>query len=240
MQAMVSVGVNLGALPTKGLTLPLISSGGSSMLLTCVMAGVLLRAAYRNQSRRGRAADGHATLADRHAPCRARSPVTRTAAGRAGTGRTLFRGGARMSGDVQAPVLIMAGGTGGHIFPGLAVAGGLRAQRRAGAVAGRARRHGKPDRAGASTSRCIPCRSGACAARVSASASPRRGCWRARACRRGVRCATSVRAACCRWAVTWPAPAVSSRGCCGVRCWCTSRTASPDSPTACWRSWRGT
>ncbi|MET0331710.1 MAG: putative lipid II flippase FtsW, partial [Dyella sp.] len=46
MQAMVSIGVNLGALPTKGLTLPLISSGGSSVLLTCAMAGVLLRASF--------------------------------------------------------------------------------------------------------------------------------------------------------------------------------------------------
>ena len=46
MQAIVSVGVNLGALPTKGLTLPLISYGGSSMVLTCIMAGVLLRATY--------------------------------------------------------------------------------------------------------------------------------------------------------------------------------------------------
>lgn len=46
LQAMVSIGVNLGALPTKGLTLPLISSGGSSVLLTCAMAGVLLRATF--------------------------------------------------------------------------------------------------------------------------------------------------------------------------------------------------
>ncbi|MEY2116203.1 MULTISPECIES: putative lipid II flippase FtsW [Rhodanobacter] len=46
MQAFVSVGVNLGALPTKGLTLPLISYGGSSMVLTCAMAGVLLRATW--------------------------------------------------------------------------------------------------------------------------------------------------------------------------------------------------
>ncbi|MEO8809393.1 MAG: putative lipid II flippase FtsW [Rhodanobacter sp.] len=46
MQATVSVGVNLGALPTKGLTLPLISYGGSSMVLTCAMVGVLLRATF--------------------------------------------------------------------------------------------------------------------------------------------------------------------------------------------------
>ena len=46
LQALVSIGVNLGALPTKGLTLPLISSGGSSVLMTCAMAGVLLRATF--------------------------------------------------------------------------------------------------------------------------------------------------------------------------------------------------
>jgi cell division protein FtsW len=46
LQALVSVGVNLGVLPTKGLTLPLISSGGSSTLMTCVMLGVLVRAGY--------------------------------------------------------------------------------------------------------------------------------------------------------------------------------------------------
>ena len=46
LQALVSVGVNLGVLPTKGLTLPLISSGGSSTLMICVMLGVLVRAGY--------------------------------------------------------------------------------------------------------------------------------------------------------------------------------------------------
>lgn len=46
LQTMVSIGVNLGALPTKGLTLPLISYGGSSIALTCAMAGVLLRATF--------------------------------------------------------------------------------------------------------------------------------------------------------------------------------------------------
>ncbi|MGH8192025.1 MAG: putative lipid II flippase FtsW [Rhodanobacteraceae bacterium] len=46
LQALVSVGVNLGVLPTKGLTLPLISSGGSSTLMTCIMLGVLVRAGF--------------------------------------------------------------------------------------------------------------------------------------------------------------------------------------------------
>ncbi|MBN8728188.1 MAG: putative lipid II flippase FtsW [Xanthomonadales bacterium] len=46
LQALVSVGVNLGVLPTKGLTLPLISSGGSSVVMTSVMIGLLLRVAW--------------------------------------------------------------------------------------------------------------------------------------------------------------------------------------------------
>ncbi len=46
LQAFVSMGVNLGILPTKGLTLPLISSGGSSVLMTCAALGMLLRVSY--------------------------------------------------------------------------------------------------------------------------------------------------------------------------------------------------
>ncbi|MEO8011426.1 MAG: FtsW/RodA/SpoVE family cell cycle protein, partial [Dokdonella sp.] len=46
LQAIVSIGVNLGVLPTKGLTLPLISSGGSSVLMTCAAIGLLARASY--------------------------------------------------------------------------------------------------------------------------------------------------------------------------------------------------
>ncbi|WP_282295322.1 putative lipid II flippase FtsW [Stenotrophomonas sp. PS02289] len=64
MQSFVSIGVNLGILPTKGLTLPLISSGGSSVLMTCVAMGLLLRVSYeleraeRRQAVRMGAADG--------------------------------------------------------------------------------------------------------------------------------------------------------------------------------------
>ncbi len=46
LQAVVSIGVNLGVLPTKGLTLPLISSGGSSMLMTLFALGIVLRIKY--------------------------------------------------------------------------------------------------------------------------------------------------------------------------------------------------
>ncbi len=67
LQAMVSVGVNLGVLPTKGLTLPLISSGGSSVVMTCLMLGVLLRASYevsRAEQQRSRGgARQHQTMA---------------------------------------------------------------------------------------------------------------------------------------------------------------------------------
>jgi cell division protein FtsW len=42
-QAVINMGVNMGMLPTKGLTLPFLSYGGSSMLVSCVALGLLLR-----------------------------------------------------------------------------------------------------------------------------------------------------------------------------------------------------
>ena len=55
IQATVSMGVNLGVLPTKGLTLPLISSGGSSLMMTCAAMGLLLRISYElDRARRQR------------------------------------------------------------------------------------------------------------------------------------------------------------------------------------------
>jgi cell division protein FtsW len=43
VQALVNIGVNMGVLPTKGLTLPLLSYGRSSLLVTLAWIGVLLR-----------------------------------------------------------------------------------------------------------------------------------------------------------------------------------------------------
>ncbi len=61
MQSFVSIGVNLGLLPTKGLTLPLISSGGSSVIMTCVAMGLLLRVSYEfNRAERHVALRGEA------------------------------------------------------------------------------------------------------------------------------------------------------------------------------------
>lgn len=59
LQALVSISVNLGVLPTTGLTLPLISAGGSSLVMTCALLGLLLRASYevsRAERQRQRAA----------------------------------------------------------------------------------------------------------------------------------------------------------------------------------------
>jgi cell division protein FtsW len=56
-QAFINIGVNLGALPTKGLTLPLMSYGGSAILMNMVSLAVVLRIDYENRQlmRGGRA-----------------------------------------------------------------------------------------------------------------------------------------------------------------------------------------
>lgn len=46
MQAFINIGVNMGLLPTKGLTLPLMSYGGSSLISTMLMMALLLRADF--------------------------------------------------------------------------------------------------------------------------------------------------------------------------------------------------
>lgn len=48
-QAFINMGVNLGLLPTKGLTLPLVSYGGSGILMNAVAMAMLLRIDYENR-----------------------------------------------------------------------------------------------------------------------------------------------------------------------------------------------
>jgi cell division protein FtsW len=51
VQTFINMGVNLGLLPTKGLTLPLMSYGGSGILFNCVGLAILLRIDYENRVR---------------------------------------------------------------------------------------------------------------------------------------------------------------------------------------------
>ncbi|MEW7977020.1 MAG: putative lipid II flippase FtsW [Candidatus Sedimenticola endophacoides] len=46
LQAFINIGVNIGLLPTKGLTLPLLSYGGNSIIVACMAIGLLLRIDY--------------------------------------------------------------------------------------------------------------------------------------------------------------------------------------------------
>ena len=48
-QSFINMGVNLGALPTKGLTLPLMSYGGSAILINLIAISVVLRIDYENR-----------------------------------------------------------------------------------------------------------------------------------------------------------------------------------------------
>ena len=49
VQTFINMGVNMGVLPTKGLTLPLMSFGGSSIVASCVALAVLLRVDWENR-----------------------------------------------------------------------------------------------------------------------------------------------------------------------------------------------
>jgi len=55
LQAVINLGVNIGLLPTKGLTLPFFSYGGSSLLVCCVMVGVVMRIAHETSQSKGEA-----------------------------------------------------------------------------------------------------------------------------------------------------------------------------------------
>ncbi|MFO1323003.1 MAG: putative lipid II flippase FtsW [Burkholderiales bacterium] len=49
VQAFINIGVNMGVLPTKGLTLPLLSFGGSGIVANCIALAIVLRVDYENR-----------------------------------------------------------------------------------------------------------------------------------------------------------------------------------------------
>ncbi len=50
VQAFINMGVNMGLLPTKGLTLPFLSYGGTGVLVNCATVAILLRIDYENRT----------------------------------------------------------------------------------------------------------------------------------------------------------------------------------------------
>ena len=69
MQAVINMGVNVGLLPTKGLTLPLMSYGGSSLIVSCMAIGLLMRIYYETNGV-ARQAKKHAGKQDRRSSSR--------------------------------------------------------------------------------------------------------------------------------------------------------------------------
>lgn len=56
LQSLINMAVNMGALPTKGLTLPLLSYGGSSLITVLILIALILRVDYENRHALDRAA----------------------------------------------------------------------------------------------------------------------------------------------------------------------------------------
>jgi cell division protein FtsW len=78
IQAFINIGVNIGVLPTKGLTLPLMSYGRSSLIVSLAWVGLLLRVYHEAMiEKRGSATvrQRSSVLGDRAA--RSRTPVQR-------------------------------------------------------------------------------------------------------------------------------------------------------------------
>jgi cell division protein FtsW len=69
LQGFINIGVNMGLLPTKGLTLPLMSYGGSSMVVMCTAIALLLRVDHETRcTAAGMSASGIAAAKRRRVP----------------------------------------------------------------------------------------------------------------------------------------------------------------------------
>ena len=71
-QALINMAVNMGLLPTKGLTLPLMSYGGSSLVTVCLILALILRVDYENRVAAGLPAGNKARSRTDRVPAPAR------------------------------------------------------------------------------------------------------------------------------------------------------------------------
>ena len=189
LQAIVNIGVNMGVLPTKGLTLPLLSYGRSSLIVSLAWLGVLLRIYHEVK-------------------CTSRSAVMRMPGG-----RDESRG--RMSGASGAH---HGGRHGRACVPGAGVAQGAARARRRGGVAGRAGQHGGAPGAGQRFSDRMGAGRRAFAARARRPGCWRRCASRSAVFRPCACCAGCGRARCWAPAATSAVRAASRPGCCASRC----------------------
>ncbi len=78
MQALINMGVNVGLLPTKGLTLPLMSYGGSSLIISCMAIGLLLRINYEVRAVDKMAKAGKARVKQTHKKIKTKKPTSQS------------------------------------------------------------------------------------------------------------------------------------------------------------------
>lgn len=129
---MINIGVNLGLLPTKGLTLPFVSYGGSSMLACASSLGILLRISLENNTESVGSSSAYSIHGE--ASQRASAPASGLGANQP-RGLKMWTNGLILKIKSRASfmnrpnntthikrVLIMAAGTGGHVYPALATA----------------------------------------------------------------------------------------------------------------------
>eukprot|EP01041_Mallomonas_annulata_P030110 gene30110-52202_t len=102
IQAVANMAVNVNLVPVTGVTLPLVSMGGSSFLFTCAAIGIVLSVA-RNVEQ----LEGKAPLETGVNPVEA-APAAATA------------------NPFSSPENLPGGGTGGHIFPAVAIANAIK------------------------------------------------------------------------------------------------------------------